>query len=166
MSGISIRSYGYTRQNSERRAPLQRTLVVIAALCLLGGDPVEPACRRQAASGDMATARVKRVLSCGNALPQANGTPVCDPACRSGLNHAGSQTGARARRDWPVPGNGTAKPPKATPKPVDSQPQARGLGSALLCSSCVPLVLLLFFPGFPVGPLVGRPSLHWARALL
>jgi hypothetical protein len=39
---------------------------------------------------------------------------------------------------------GRAKPPEATPEPSTSRPQAKGLGSALLCSSCVPLVLLLF----------------------
>jgi hypothetical protein len=39
---------------------------------------------------------------------------------------------------------GGAKPTKANLKPGTSQLQARRLGSALLCSSCAPLVLLLF----------------------
>jgi hypothetical protein len=39
-----------------------------------------------------------------------------------------------------------ASRPQATLKPGTSQVQARGLGPALLYSSCVALVLLLFFP--------------------
>jgi hypothetical protein len=41
-------------------------------------------------------------------------------------------------------GEATRSHPSATSKPPQSHQQARGLGSALLCSSCVPLVLLLF----------------------
>ena len=114
MCGITIRSCGYTRQNNERRAPLQRTIVVIAALCPLGGDLVEAPYRSFAACGDMATARVKRALSFGNALRRAAGTPAFDAACRSGSKRAGSETGAPARHGQLVAGKMSAKSANAT----------------------------------------------------